>query len=1021
MAVKNMKPFVLFAYLLILIGITVSDDLFCNFETDLCGFTHDSSVNGNWRRMYGTGHNLNPFFLNDYPHTDHTYGNNTGYYMFYKKVSRNQQAARIISPYISPISTNNYTVCVQFWYYMEGTVGDLRVRVRTNPSDLLGTPLWSLSGNRGGIWHAAQVQIQENTTRTYQVVFEGDSTSRSSYGFYDSISIDDVTIRKSYCQDTDGDIEIANVSCSFETLDNCGYRQDQSDDFNWRSRRGATDTRYTGPSQDHTFGTELGRYMYIETSQYQLIEGHKARLISPVWTITEPEQCVEFWYHMYGSDTGALSLFIRSAGGAMPADPVVRIVGHHMDVWLRHVYLMNRTGDFELVFEAMCGSGIYGDISLDDVRIYDGPCANNTVEPAVVAIDFLKAGCNFEFDDICNYTQDIADVFDWRRNTGRTPSSNTGPTNDHTYTTSVGHYMYIEASRPRREGDKARLLTQIINNNNTDICISFHYHMYGRGIDFLKIYKKDVGGGLPLDPIYVKHGNQRNVWRLEKVDIKGQTENFQIVFEGTVGNTAYGDIAIDDIEFHAVACGKENLDDVVDFFACDFEGNSSSLCNFEQSQMDNFDWELRNGSTHSLETGPSADHTYGNSKGQYIYIEASDPRRPGERAQLTSPPIDPSTDHVLCLQFWYHMKGEHVGSLKVFRYFYTEGYHQRLMNIEGEQGDRWIEALIPINYDVNNGFIEERIKILLTGVIGKGHLGDIAIDDVSITSHHCFPSGESTTVTELSCDFESGLSQCGFKQSVSDVFDWTFLNASADSQDIANFSTATEGQTNFIYLDMARRGRGDVANIATPTILPNITNRCLTFKYFMKGDAQQQLNVYILGVSGLNDFVGSVSLKNSSQWKTSQFDISVKQDDQQIMFEGVVGFAPRGFIALDDITVKFGTCVRGNIKATIRPTPSSLPSASSNQEKNATTDNDDDDDDDENLDIVSKLFISFTLILLFMILLSVAILVVRRRFVKKSRQAKDEQQFPYSTNQNISADLAVDNPAYEVSILSNLS
>lgn len=54
-----------------------------------------------------------------------------------------------------------------------------------------------------------------------------------------------------------------------------------------------------------------------------------------------------------------------------------------------------------------------------------------------------------------------------------------------------GYYMYIEASRPRMEGDKARLLSPLFNvtsvrgpkgSGRVPYCVSFYYHMKGKHI-----------------------------------------------------------------------------------------------------------------------------------------------------------------------------------------------------------------------------------------------------------------------------------------------------------------------------------------------------------------------------------------------------------------------------------------------------------------------------------------------------------------------------------------------------------
>ena len=50
---------------------------------------------------------------------------------------------------------------------------------------------------------------------------------------------------------------------------------------------------------------------------------------------------------------------------------------------------------------------------------------------------------------------------------------------------------------------------------------------------------------------------------------------------------------------------------------CDFE--SLHVCYFTQDRTDDMDWVLGSGSTPSYETGPSFDHTYGNSSGGFSF------------------------------------------------------------------------------------------------------------------------------------------------------------------------------------------------------------------------------------------------------------------------------------------------------------------------------------------------------------------------------------------------------------------
>ena len=51
-----------------------------------------------------------------------------------------------------------------------------------------------------------------------------------------------------------------------------------------------------------------GYYIFIETSLPRR-PGDKARLLSQTFNGTNTKSCFTFWYHMYGSDIGALNLY----------------------------------------------------------------------------------------------------------------------------------------------------------------------------------------------------------------------------------------------------------------------------------------------------------------------------------------------------------------------------------------------------------------------------------------------------------------------------------------------------------------------------------------------------------------------------------------------------------------------------------------------------------------------------------------------------------------------------------------
>lgn len=108
--------------------------------------------------------------------------------------------------------------------------------------------------------------------------------------------------------------------------------------------------------------------------------------------------------------------------------------------------------------------------------------------------------CNFE-QNMCQWTQDDTDDFNWKRQAGGTPSRGTGPGFDHTLGTSTGHFVYIESSQPRHKGDKARLIGPIFQpSSQAPFCsMKMFYHMYGRSTGKLAVYTRDsINGNLVL-------------------------------------------------------------------------------------------------------------------------------------------------------------------------------------------------------------------------------------------------------------------------------------------------------------------------------------------------------------------------------------------------------------------------------------------------------------------------------------------------------------------------------------------
>ncbi|CAF1552804.1 unnamed protein product, partial [Adineta steineri] len=180
----------------------------------------------------------------------------------------------------------------------------------------------------------------------------------------------------------------------------CGYQNDATADFTWSRHKGSTSSSTTGATNDHTYGTNFGYYMYIETSAPQKT-GDKARLISPEYDVAAGGSCLQFFYHMWGDSTGAFNVYLK-VGANLEARPLWALSGDQGDFWRPARATIQTSGKFQVVFEGVVGPSFTGDISLDDITISPGAC------PA-------SGSCTFE-QDLCTWTPSARpDHFDWYR------------------------------------------------------------------------------------------------------------------------------------------------------------------------------------------------------------------------------------------------------------------------------------------------------------------------------------------------------------------------------------------------------------------------------------------------------------------------------------------------------------------------------------------------------------------------------------------------------------------------------
>uniref|UniRef100_K1QMS6 MAM domain-containing protein n=1 Tax=Magallana gigas TaxID=29159 RepID=K1QMS6_MAGGI len=465
-----------------------------------------------------------------------------------------------------------------------------------------------------------------------------------------------------------------NFACNFDANNLCQWTNAKgSDNLDWTLHRGATSSGGTGPPSDHTSGH--GYYIYLETSG-AIRTGSKAQLQSPNFNINRGQRkCLSLWYHMYGPNVGYLNVYLKKNG--VLGRPIWRQNGNKGNRWIQGKVNIRTNSNLRnalIVIEGTKGSvGARGDISIDDIQVTNGPCGQlgqSTVSPGATPSP-SSVTCDFESSNLCEWKNDKTDNFDWTWKSGSTSTTNTGPTNDHTTNTASGHYVYIEANG-HRQGAKARLIAPSYSGRSST-CFQFYYNMHGQHIGTLSVYKK-TSRGLGT-PIWSLSGEQGTGWQFGQVSIRGGSA-YSVVFEAARGSGNQGDIAIDDPKMFTGSCPKRGY--------CNFE---KDFCGWTNSVTDQFDWIRNKGTTGSTGTGPTHDHTLGTrGTGYYIYIEASAPRARGDTAQITSEVFPPS-QQPYCLQFWYNMNGNAIGTLTV--YATANGVQTPLWQLSGQQTGQW--------------------------------------------------------------------------------------------------------------------------------------------------------------------------------------------------------------------------------------------------------------------------------------------------------------------------------------------
>nr|CBN82054.1 MAM and LDL-receptor class A domain-containing protein [Dicentrarchus labrax] len=677
--------------------------------------------------------------------------------------------------------------------------------------------------------------------------------------------------------------------------------------------------------------------------------------------------CVfRFHYHMFGSHVFCLAVYIRTTSTGRGHMLWVRY-GDQGNLWHRKTLYLNSARPFQILIEGTVGDDFNGDIAIDDLSFlncnpYEGelPTANNTT-PAVTppaptvqphscpdgefvcgahgecvanskVCDFrqdcsdgsdelncVKEQCHFEGSDTCgwkSFDSSLVPIHTFRWIADQGESIHNGeqfhrPINDHTLGSPEGWYMCADSSNGGY-GQTTDLQTPVISSTGPQCTLDFWYYMSGFTVGSLQVLLKY---GNVSHEVWSQTGNQGNKWRRGEVFL-GLSNNFQVVFRAKRGISYMGDVVIDDVSFlHCSPPLPSDQPCTPEQYACANEGFSGrcsfefDLCSWRQSREDNFDWLIKAGSTPTVGTGPSTDHTLRDPSGHYLYLESTFPQAAGDTACISGPLLSHRSSQCK-MRFYLHMSGDGIGTLSVFGK--SEGRLHLLLNLTGDQGNYWQMKEIPLSSTGD-------FQVMFEGKVGRSPKGDICLDDITFSPGCLLASSAADCGT--SCSFENG--RCGWKSSLADNFDWTLGVGSIKSIRPPYDHTLMDESGHFVYLEATPVGlKGDKAHLRSSVWKESSAICKLSFWYYISHKASGTIRLLIKSISTLvlnvmvakaqtllnqtlpteNDLreVWNKTGHQGNKWNRAEIPLR-KLRNFEVIFEGIRSRDVSGGAALDDL------------------------------------------------------------------------------------------------------------------------
>jgi len=179
------------------------------------------------------------------------------------------------------------------------------------------------------------------------------------------------------------------LDCAF-SVDSCEWTT--TSPYAWTRYKGSTPSGSTGPVSDHTGNN--GHYMYTEASARY---GKTFDLVSPVLRLAD--DCdLSFWYHMYGSNMGTLSV---KAGTSTLWSQSGQQQTSKEDAW-KEATVTVPLGTTKLTFEGVTGTSYKSDMAVDDITLRLKQAHKPSQTPCTESACTQCSVCLEEIDEFCS-------------------------------------------------------------------------------------------------------------------------------------------------------------------------------------------------------------------------------------------------------------------------------------------------------------------------------------------------------------------------------------------------------------------------------------------------------------------------------------------------------------------------------------------------------------------------------------------------------------------------------------------